>query len=321
MLQQTRVETVIPYFERFLARFPTARALADADEADVLALWSGLGYYRRARSLHATAREVVERFGGALPAGAEALPHARRRRLRTAGAVASIAFDLPEALVDRNVARVLRAGRGDRRADRRPPSNRARGGGRAAARAARGSRPLQRGAHGARRDRVHAARAALRGVPRREAVPRQRRGSGRRAPEDDAEARDQGRAPRVRRAREGRARAPRLSAQARPPSQGSGSRRWSRRARSRPRDRSSARSVCRASTRCARRVASSTRSRRRLAVIVATAAGPARALKAPATRSADGEHAYDAFVWADPTDGARGVSTLTRKILKRAGLG
>ena len=64
MLQQTRVETVIPYYERFMSRFPTPHALAEADEDSVLSLWSGLGYYRRARLLHAGVREVVAQYGG-----------------------------------------------------------------------------------------------------------------------------------------------------------------------------------------------------------------------------------------------------------------
>ena len=67
MLQQTQVATVIPYFERFVARFPDVASLAAATEEDVLALWSGLGYYARGRNLHRAAREVVERFGGAFP--------------------------------------------------------------------------------------------------------------------------------------------------------------------------------------------------------------------------------------------------------------
>ncbi len=107
MLQQTRVETVIPYYARFLARFPSASALADAPLDDVLSCWSGLGYYRRARLLHEGARAVVREHGGKLP---------RERALRralpgvgpyTAGAIGSIAFDLPEPIVDGNVARVL----------------------------------------------------------------------------------------------------------------------------------------------------------------------------------------------------------------------
>src|SRR4051794_36634328 len=73
MLQQTRVETVIPYFERFLARYPDVKALASAELDDVLSMWSGLGYYRRARELHAAAKEVTERYGGALPTEAAEL--------------------------------------------------------------------------------------------------------------------------------------------------------------------------------------------------------------------------------------------------------
>src|SRR6185369_15627327 len=73
MLQQTVVATVIPYFGRFLARFPDVQALAAASEDDVLALWSGLGYYARGRNLHRAARAVVERHGGALPGDEEAL--------------------------------------------------------------------------------------------------------------------------------------------------------------------------------------------------------------------------------------------------------
>src|SRR5690242_12437225 len=67
MLQQTRVDTVIPYFERFLAKYPDVTALARAELDEVLSLWSGLGYYRRARQLYATAQEVTERYGGAFP--------------------------------------------------------------------------------------------------------------------------------------------------------------------------------------------------------------------------------------------------------------
>jgi A/G-specific adenine glycosylase len=107
MLQQTRVETVIPYYSRFLRRFPTPCALADAPLDDVLAHWSGLGYYRRARLLHAGAKAVVEAHGGAVPRTHEArraLPGVGRY---TAGAIGSIAFDLPEPIVDGNVARVL----------------------------------------------------------------------------------------------------------------------------------------------------------------------------------------------------------------------
>ena len=107
MLQQTRVDTVIPYYERFLAAFPTLHALAEADEDAVLSHWSGLGYYRRARLLHAGVREVVAQYGGAVPEDADArrsLPGVGRY---TAGAIGSIAFEREEPVVDGNVTRVL----------------------------------------------------------------------------------------------------------------------------------------------------------------------------------------------------------------------
>lgn len=107
MLQQTRVETVLGYYSRFLERLPTVEALADADEDVVLGLWSGLGYYSRARKLREAAQVLVAEHGGAFPRSrAEALglpgigPY-------TAGAVLSIAYGLPEALVDGNVQRVF----------------------------------------------------------------------------------------------------------------------------------------------------------------------------------------------------------------------
>ena len=107
MLQQTRVETVIPYYERFLARFPTASALASASEDEVLGQWSGLGYYRQARLLHAGAQAVVREHGGKIPADAlarRALPGVGRY---TAGAIGSIGFGREEPIVDGNVARVF----------------------------------------------------------------------------------------------------------------------------------------------------------------------------------------------------------------------
>jgi len=107
MLQQTQVATVIPYYARWLARFPDFASLADAEESDVLSVWQGLGYYSRARNLHRAAKSVVEKHGGEMPrdpALIRALPGIGRY---TAGAVASFAFDLPEPLVDANVARVL----------------------------------------------------------------------------------------------------------------------------------------------------------------------------------------------------------------------
>jgi A/G-specific adenine glycosylase len=107
MLQQTRVETVVPYFERFLRAYPDVGALAAAPIDDVLHLWSGLGYYRRARQLHATAREVTTRYGGVLPDEAEALRALPGVGAYTAGAIASIAYGRREPLVDGNVARVI----------------------------------------------------------------------------------------------------------------------------------------------------------------------------------------------------------------------
>jgi A/G-specific adenine glycosylase len=107
MLQQTQVSTVIPYWERFLKRFPTVKALAKATEDDVFGLWRGLGYYSRARNLHAAAKQIVAEHGGQLPNTAEALQTLPGFGRYTAGAVASIAFGEPAALVDGNVARVF----------------------------------------------------------------------------------------------------------------------------------------------------------------------------------------------------------------------
>ncbi|WP_217442088.1 A/G-specific adenine glycosylase [Myxococcus sp. CA039A] len=107
MLQQTQVATVIPYWERFLARFPTVLALAAAPLDDVLSGWKGLGYYSRARNLHRAAQEVVSRFGGKLPSTAAELLSLPGFGRYTSGAVASIAFGEQAPLVDGNVARVL----------------------------------------------------------------------------------------------------------------------------------------------------------------------------------------------------------------------
>jgi A/G-specific adenine glycosylase len=107
MLQQTRIAAVLPYYERFLARFPDVDSLAKAREAEVLKLWSGLGYYSRARNLRAAAKEVVSRYGGEFPRelnDALALPGIGSY---TAAAVLSIAYDAPLAVLDGNVARVL----------------------------------------------------------------------------------------------------------------------------------------------------------------------------------------------------------------------
>jgi A/G-specific adenine glycosylase len=107
MLQQTRVAAVIAYYQRFLRRFPEVKTLAAAPEKAVLAAWSGLGYYRRARALHAAARTIVAEHGGELPRTASALRQLPGFGRYTAAAVASIAFGEPVAVVDGNVERVL----------------------------------------------------------------------------------------------------------------------------------------------------------------------------------------------------------------------
>ncbi len=107
MLQQTQVATVVPYYGRFLETFPRLADLADASEEAVLAAWSGLGYYRRARALHAGARRVADRHGGRVPEDPAALLALPGVGPYTAGAIASIAFGLPEPVLDGNVRRVL----------------------------------------------------------------------------------------------------------------------------------------------------------------------------------------------------------------------
>jgi len=106
MLQQTRVEVVLPYYDRFLSRFPTVEALAAAPLDEVLALWSGLGYYRRARQLHAAAQQIAA-AGAGFPRTLEGLLALPGIGGYTAAAVASIAFGLPHAAIDGNVRRVL----------------------------------------------------------------------------------------------------------------------------------------------------------------------------------------------------------------------
>ncbi len=107
MLQQTRVDTVVSYYRRFLRAYPTAQALARAPIDDVLKLWEGLGYYRRAHNLHRAAREIVSRHGGEVPADLAALRALPGIGPYTAAAVASIAFDVDEPVLDGNAVRVL----------------------------------------------------------------------------------------------------------------------------------------------------------------------------------------------------------------------
>lgn len=107
MLQQTQVGTVIPYFERFTARFPRVEDLAAADLDEVLHLWTGLGYYARARNLHRAARILVDEYGGAFPRDVEALAALPGIGRSTAGAIASISMGLRAPILDGNVKRVL----------------------------------------------------------------------------------------------------------------------------------------------------------------------------------------------------------------------
>jgi A/G-specific adenine glycosylase len=107
MLQQTQVSTVVPYFQRFMDRFPTVEILANAKEDDVLHLWTGLGYYQRARHLHKTSQIICESYQGHFPSTLEALEALPGIGRSTAGAILSIAFAKPAPILDGNVKRVL----------------------------------------------------------------------------------------------------------------------------------------------------------------------------------------------------------------------
>ncbi len=107
MLQQTQVTTVIPYYRRFLERFPSVAQLARASEQEVLRYWEGLGYYRRARQLHAAARQVVEHHGGQFPTLIEAVRELPGIGRYTAGAILSIALDQRHPIVEANTVRLL----------------------------------------------------------------------------------------------------------------------------------------------------------------------------------------------------------------------
>jgi A/G-specific adenine glycosylase len=107
MLQQTQVQTVIPYFERFMRRYPDVLALAQASLDDVLSLWSGLGYYARARNLHCCAQQVVARYNGEFPAQLEELLSLPGIGRSTAGAIVTLAYDNYAPILDGNVKRVL----------------------------------------------------------------------------------------------------------------------------------------------------------------------------------------------------------------------
>ena len=107
MLQQTTVQAVAGYYRKFLERWPTVQALAAANEDDVLAAWAGLGYYARARNLHAAAKVVAQEMGGRFPVTAAALRELPGVGGYTSGAIAAIAYDLPEAAMDANAERVI----------------------------------------------------------------------------------------------------------------------------------------------------------------------------------------------------------------------
>ncbi len=113
MLQQTRVEAVKPYFERFIQRLPDVKALAECPEDVYLKLWEGLGYYNRVRNLHAAARQIVEEYGGVIPEEYDRLMELKGVGSYTAGAIASIAYNKPVPAVDGNVLRVLSRVSGD----------------------------------------------------------------------------------------------------------------------------------------------------------------------------------------------------------------
>lgn len=107
MLQQTQVATVIPYFQRFMARFPSVEALAEASQDEVLHLWTGLGYYARARNLHRCAKVIAQDHQGHFPDSVEALCELPGIGRSTAGAIVSMAHQQPAAILDGNVKRVL----------------------------------------------------------------------------------------------------------------------------------------------------------------------------------------------------------------------
>ncbi len=107
MLQQTQVQRVLEYYNRFIRRFPSLKALADANEQEVLAAWQGLGYYRRARNLHAAAKQIRKCHGGRVPRRVDQLIKLPGVGRYTAGALTSIVFNLAEPVVDGNVKRVL----------------------------------------------------------------------------------------------------------------------------------------------------------------------------------------------------------------------
>ena len=182
MLQQTRIAAVMPYYQRFLARFPTVQSLARAREAEVLKLWSGLGYYSRARNLHRAAKLIVTQHNGKFPRTLDAALELPGIGIYTAAAVLSIAYDVPLAVLDGNVARVLariKAIRGDLRA---PKNWRALTVAVATSPRSASPRRLESIPDGTRRSNLHAAISVLRRMPRRAPLQRLCRRPHRRNP-------------------------------------------------------------------------------------------------------------------------------------------
>ncbi len=173
MLQQTRVAAVIEHYQEFLRRFPTVEKLAAAREASVLAAWSGLGYYRRARMMHAAAKVIVREHGGKFPANVEGLRALPGIGRYTAAAIASIAFAEKVAVVDGNVERVLQRIAGKRLAGEElwTAANVFAG--------CKATRRFQSGDDGVGRCSMHAARAGVFDVPgHRDVCDARRVGSG-----------------------------------------------------------------------------------------------------------------------------------------------
>lgn len=171
MLQQTRVEAVIGYYERFMEAFPTVQALAEADEARVLKLWEGLGYYSRARNLQKTAKLLTETQNGTFPDTAEALEKLPGIGAYTAGAVASICFEQPAAAVDGNVLRIIMRMTADDRPIDLPQVKKRDRGGALQGLPERALRRVHAGAHGARRVCLYAEKPQVRSLRHAELLP------------------------------------------------------------------------------------------------------------------------------------------------------
>ena len=177
MLQQTQVATVIPYYERFMARFPTVQALAEAPEDEVLHLWTGLGYYARARNLLRCAKVLIERHGGEFPAEIDAVTALPGIGRSTAGAILALSRGERHPILDGNAKRVLARVFG---IDGDPSTASVLKtlvvGGRSL-HATRARRALHAGDHGSGRDALHAHAAGVHGVSADRDLPRRARGT------------------------------------------------------------------------------------------------------------------------------------------------